>query len=207
MMRRVLTIALLGFLVTPLAAQAPEGLRVRIDRSADAQDPDDTPDLKVVAVGKGFRVTGGPAGTFWNPAQTATGNYTARATFTLIQPSPHVNYYGLVIGGSALEGAGQTYLYFIIAQNGAYQVRHRTGEAVHTLQGPAPHTAIRQPDANGQSTNAMEVRVAGDMISYVVTGAVVHTTPKAGIRTDGIVGARVNHLLDVQVDGLEVQRH
>jgi hypothetical protein len=37
---------------------------------------------------------------------------------------------------------------------------------------------------------------------------VVHTTPKAGMtaKTDGIVGVRVNHQLDVQVDGFAVQK-
>jgi hypothetical protein len=35
---------------------------------------------------------------------------------------------------------------------------------------------------------------------------VVHTEPKAGAlaKTDGIYGIRVNHLLEVQIDGLGV---
>jgi hypothetical protein len=206
MMHRVLILVLLGYLVVPLAAQAPEGLRVRVDESTSAEDPDDTKELRTVAAGKGFRVTGGPAGTFWNPAQTATGNYTARATFTLMKPSGHNNYYGLIIGGRDLEGPRQAYTYFLVAQNGTFQVRQRDGEGLTTIQGRTPHAAIRQPGANGQSTNALEVRVAGDSVSYVVNGTVVHTSPKANVRTDGIVGVRVNHLLDVQVEGLEVQR-
>ena len=206
MMHRVLILVLLGYLVAPLAAQAPDGLRVRVDESTNAEDPDDTKELRTVAAGKGFRVTGGPAGTFWNPSQTATGNYTARATFTLMKPSGHTNYYGLVIGGRDLDGPRQTYTYFLIAQNGTFQVRQRDGEGVSTIQGRTPHAAIRQPGANGQSANALEVRVAGDTVSYVVNGTVVHTSPKANLRTDGIVGVRVNHLLDVQVEGIEVQR-
>ena len=42
----------------------------------------------------------------------ATGNYTLKGTFTLVKPSDHTNYYGLVFGGSDLEGPKQTYLYF-----------------------------------------------------------------------------------------------
>lgn len=44
--------------------------------------------------------------------------------------------------------------------------------------------------------------------SYVVNGTVVHTTPKTGMtaKTDGIVGIRVNHLLDVHIEGFEVQK-
>src|SRR5690606_2682042 len=96
MLRRVFLIALLALIAVPLTAQTPEGWRVRIDRSQNAQDPDDTPDLKVATVGSGFQVTGGPAGTFWNPANTATGDYTLKANFTLVKPSGHVNYYGLI---------------------------------------------------------------------------------------------------------------
>lgn len=208
MLSRTLLIVLIAPLAVPLAAQAPEGWRVRVDRSQNAEDPDDRPDLKFVTMGKGFHVTGGPAGTFWNPAQTVTGDYTARATFTLMRPSPHVNYYGLVFGAGDLEGSGQNYIYFLVAQNGTYIVRHRAGNAVHDVQTSAPHTAVRQPDNNGRSTNTVEVRVSGNTISYVVNGTVVHTTPKTGMtaKTDGIVGVRVNHLLDVHIEGFDVQR-
>jgi len=207
MFRRALLIILIAFVATPLAAQAPKGWRVRIDRSKNAQDPDNTPDLKFVTMGKGFHVTGGPAGTFWNPAQTVTGNYTAKATFTLMKPSGHVNYYGLIFGARDIEGAGQTYVYFLIAQDGTYLIRHRAGEAVREIA-RTPHDAIRRPDAKGQSTNAIEVRVSGKTIAYVVNGTVVHTTPKAGLtaKTDGIVGIRVNHVLDVHIEGFEVQK-
>jgi hypothetical protein len=126
MIRRLLTMTLLGLLAVPLAAQAPEGWKVRIDRSTSAQDPDDTPNLKFAAMGKGFHVTGGPAGTFWNPANTAKGDFTAAANFTLIKPSGHVNYYGLVFGGADLEGGDQNYFYFIVAQDGTFQVRPRS---------------------------------------------------------------------------------
>jgi hypothetical protein len=50
----------------------------------------------------------------------------------------------------------------------------------------------------------LEVRVAGDTISYVVNGTVVHSAPKGATVTEGIVGVRVNHTLNVQVEGFEV---
>jgi hypothetical protein len=205
-MHRVLILGLTAALVAPLAAQAPEGLRVRVDQSTSASDPDDTADLAVVRQGNGFRVTGGPAGTFWNPSQTASGAYTARATFNLMKPSGHTNYYGLIVGGSNLDAPTQEYLYFLVAQNGTYQVRHRAGDQVHTIQGRTPHQAIRQPGDNGQSSNTLEVRVGADTIAFVANGTALHTMPRAGLRTDGIVGVRVNHLLDVHVEGLEIVR-
>ena len=195
-------------LIAPLAAQAPPGWQVRIDLSQNASDPDDVADLEVMAMGAGFHVIGGPAGTFWNPANRVAGNYTARATFNLMKPSAHVNYYGLTFTGADLEGARQKYLYFLVAQNGTFIVRARTGKEVDNVQARTPHATIRKPDADGRSTNTLEVRVAGNTISYVVNGTVVHTTPKSGATaaTDGIVGVRVNHLLDVHVDGFDVRR-
>jgi len=52
------------------------------------------------------------------------------------------------------------------------------------------------------------VRVEPDKIEYVVNGTTVHTTPKTGptAKTDGIYGLRVNHLLEVHVDGLAVSK-
>jgi hypothetical protein len=209
MLRSVFILVVSVFMLTPpLAAQAPEGWRVRIDRSENASDPDDVPDLKVAAVGKGFRATGGPAGTFWNPANRVTGNYTARATFNLMKPSGHVNYYGLVFGGSDLEGAAQKYVYCMVAQNGTFIIRSRAGEQTQDVRERVQHAAVRQPGADGRSTNTLEVRVAGNTISYVLNGNVVHTTPKTGATatTDGLVGVRINHVLDVQVEIFEVVR-
>lgn len=206
-MHRLLTLSvIIALLVVSVFAQAPEGLRVRVDRSTSAADPDDTQQLKTVAAGKGFRVTGGPAGTFWNPAHTATGNYTARAAFTLMKPSGHNNFYGLIVGGSALDAPSQAYLYFVVSQEGTYLIRARNGEQVEDVKGYTPHAAIQKPGANGQSVNTLELRVAGGNVSYVINNTVVHTAPKGSLTTDGVVGVRVNHQLDVQVDGPEVVR-
>ena len=198
----------LALLAVSLGAQAPAGWKVRVDRSQSATDPDNTPNLKFAPMGKGFHVTSGPAGTFWNPANTAAGDFTVRATFTLMKPSNHTNYYGLVFGGGDLDAAAQNYIYFLIAQDGTYLVKHRAGEATHDVQRATPNKAIQQPDAKGQSTNTLEVRVAGNTISYVVNGTVVHTTPKSGMtaKTDGIAGVRVNHVLDVHVEGFQVTK-
>jgi len=202
MMRRLFLGALIACLAMPLAAQS--GWKVRVDRSTNAQDPDNTPELKFMAMGKGFHVTGGPAGTFWNPANNATGNYTAKATFTLLKPSSHTNYYGLMFGGKDLDGAGQSYSYFVVAQNGTFLIKQRKGDQTTDVQGRMANAAIKQPDAQGSSVNALEVRVSGDTVSYVVNGSVVHTTPKSAVGTDGLAGFRVNHVLDVQVDGFEI---
>jgi hypothetical protein len=212
---------------------------VRVDRSVNAQDPDDSPNVKFVPIAGGFHITTGPAGTFWNPTNRVSGDYTVKATFTLLKPSGHVNLYGLVFGASTIEGLDQNYLYFLVGQNGSYVVRHRAGTAVYDVQQRTLHEAVKQPDANGRSRNDLEVRVSGATISYLVNDVVVLTTsrtPKdslqallsqrsagasdpaddtrrlinsikqASATTDGLVGIRVNHQLDVQVEGFTVQK-
>ena len=138
----------------------------------------------------------------------AMGAYTLKGTFTLLRPSSHVNYYGLVYGGSQLEGSGQNYLYFLVAQDGSYLVKHRAGnETTHDIQGRTPHSAVVAMDANGRSVNALEVRVGADATDFVVNGVVVYSAVKTGMagRTDGIWGVRVNHVLPaILVEGLGV---
>src|SRR6266545_2309642 len=209
MKRHIFAVTVALLVVVPLVAQAPKGWKVRADRSTTASDPDAAGDIKFVTMGTGFHATNPQAAVYWNPANTMTGNYTLKGTFTLMKPSGHTNYYGLVFGGSDLEGPKQKYVYFLVAQDGTWLIKQRDGDA--STQDVAPKTpsdAVKKPDASGKSTNALEVRVGADKIDFVVNGEVVHTEPKSGAtaKTDGIYGIRVNHLLEVQVDGLTVSK-
>src|SRR6185503_21054724 len=145
-----------------------------------------------------FHATNPKAAIYYNPANTASGTYTLKGTFTLMKPSGHNNYYGLVFGGSGLEGAQQSYLYFLVAQNGTFLVKRRDGDAsTVNVKARTPNDAIKKPGDDGKSTNALEVRVSGDKIDFVVNGTVVHSEPKGALKTDGFYGIRVNHLLEV----------
>ena len=202
MFRRVLPVVLMASFVASVAAQTPAGWKVHIDRSQNAQDPDNKSGVMFMSMGKGFHVSGGPAGTYWNPSNTATGNYTLKGTFTLVKPSNHTNYYGLVFGGNALDGPSQTYTYFLVAQNGSWLIKKRDGDAnTSNVVAATMNDAVKKPGADGKSTNALEVRVGADKVDFVVNGTVVHSMPKSGLKTDGIYGLRVNHLLEVMVDG------
>src|SRR6476646_11302318 len=121
-MKRLVSLAALALLVitVPLIAQAPKGWKVLADRSTSASDPDAAGAIKFVTAGSGFHATNPQAAVYWNPANTMSGNYTLKGTFTLMKPSGHTNYYGLVFGGSALEGAAQSYTYFLVAQDGTW---------------------------------------------------------------------------------------
>ena len=192
-----------------LFAQAPKGWKMRVDRSTSAEDPDAAGSIKFVTSGAGFHATNPQAAVYWNPADTATGNYTLKATFTLLNRSTFdTNFYGLVFGGSDLDGPKQQYLYFMVSHDGSWMIKRRDGGSASTVVGRTPNSAVKVPGADGKSVNALEVRVGASKIDYVVNGTVVTSTPKTGAtaKTDGIYGLRVNHMLEVQIDGLSVTK-
>ena len=204
-----LTAASLAFsTLLPLSAQAPSGWKMRVDHSTSASDPDAAGNIKFVAMNGGFHATNPQAAVYWNPANTASGNYTLKGTFTLMKPSGHTNYYGLIFGGSSLEGADQTYNYFEVAQDGTWLIKRRDGEGTSNIAPKTPDDAVQKPGADGKSVNALEVRVGADKIDFVVNGKVVHSEAKAGNagKTDGVYGIRVNHLLEVQTDNFGVAK-
>src|ERR1700730_4577621 len=109
--------------IAPAFAQAPKGWKVRGDHSADASDPDAAGAIKFVTSGSGFHATNPMAAVYWNPANTATGNYTLKAKFTQVKATGYNEYFGLVFGGADLAGAGQTYLYFMVSDDGSFLIK------------------------------------------------------------------------------------
>ena len=190
-----------------VSAQTPAGWKQRLDRSTSASDPDAAGTVKFVTMGNGFHATNPAAAVYWNPTNAATGNYTAKATFRLVKPSNHTNYYGIVFGGSDLDGSNQSYIYFTVAQDGTWLLKRRDGDVnAPTIAGKTASNLVKKPGADGTSVNDLEVRVQANKIDYVVNGTVVHSTPKTGMtaRTDGLVGLRVNHMLEVHIDNFAV---
>ena len=201
-------VALLGIpAAIPLGAQAPAGWKLRVDNTAQATDPGIAPLVEFAESNGGFRARNGQASTYFHPANTATGNYTLKGTFNVLRTTSPVEYYGLIFGGSDLEGAAQNYLYFMVAGNGSWLFKRRVGDETEEIGGPAPHDAVKKLDG-GKATNALAVRVRADKIECVVNGTIVHTAPKSGktANTDGIYGFRINHLLEIQVDGFALSK-
>jgi hypothetical protein len=207
-MRFVILVCVLALTtIAAVQAQTPAGWKLRIDQSTSASDPDAAGSVKFTTSGAGYHAVNPQAATYWTPTNRAMGTYAIKANFTLLEPSNHTNYYGLVFGASGLEGAQQRYMYFMVAQDGTWLLKQRTGENTPTVaRGASP--AVKKPDASGKSTNVVEVRVMPDKVDFVVNGTTVHSAPKSGAlaSTDGVYGFRVNHFLNVQVDQLAVSR-
>jgi hypothetical protein len=183
---------------TAAPAALPGGWRMRLDR-------DNLPaDYRLTTTPGGLRVTTvRAAGILYEPHTTATGAYRVDATLTQTKAPAHPEAYGLFIGGAGLETPAQDYLYFVVRGDGKYLIKHRAGEQVHTLADWTASPAVHSADGSGRATNALRIDVGRDSVRFYANGTRVAALPRV-VRTDGIVGLRVNHALDLQVEGPRV---
>jgi len=220
-MRQVLlTITALAITATGAVAQdadrsvADGGIKVagwqgRVDRRAASQGKT-TNDSKLVMEGGALRLSVGPAGNFWNPANTASGNYEVSATFKEHKmASDHPHSYGVFIGGADLTSNMETLAYCIVYGTGIYSVKTFHGEKVTTLVNMQASPAIAKANAGGESTNTVGWRVADGKASCVINGQVVKTFDRSELvatdklkSLDGTYGLRVSHNVELTVSGL-----
>jgi hypothetical protein len=186
----------------PVAGHGVEvpGWWARVD---DPKEP--TTGLKFTAMSGGLHATTGPNITFWDPQQTAEGDYTLKATFTVTKPPSHPVAYGLFIGGSNLEQDSQKYTYFVIREDGQFLVKKRDGAKTSNVGGDwAASPAVMGRTAGGQK-NELSIQVAGGRVSFMANGKEVASHPATALDTNGIVGLRVGHGMDIQIDGFAVE--
>jgi hypothetical protein len=173
----------------------PDGWRVRLDRAAATVDQ-----VTFMSHDGYVHLVLGPSGIFYRPDHSASGEYTAAATFTQNRAPHHPESYGLFVGGRDLEGGAQDYLYFLVRGDGRYLVKHRGGAETHTLIDWTEHPAVRPADAEGKATNALAVQAGDFGVRFLVNGTEVGQLPRSPhLTTDGVVGLRVNHNLDVKM--------
>ncbi len=184
------------------AAAGPAGWNVRLDRATA-----DRAQIAFTNMGPGMHVTSGPAAIFYNPANTKRGTYNAEVTFTQMKAPTHAEAYGLIWGANELQGDGQNYLYFVIRGDGKYLVRHRAGTATHDVQAWTEHPAIVKQGADGKQKNTLRIEVTATASKLYANGQLITEIPRAGMTgvTDGIIGLRVNHNLDMHIDGFVVR--
>jgi hypothetical protein len=180
----------------------PAGWSVRPDGGGMAN-------VKVALMSKGMHVTLGPAIILYRPGTAGSGPFHTLATFTQTRKPSHPEGYGLFFGGQALDGAGEKYTYFLVRGDGTFLVKRRDGASASEItKGWVASPAVRRADANGSATNLLEIDHKRDPSKYVfmVNGQAVYTIDAKDAQADGIVGLRVNHNLDVHIDGFDVHR-
>ena len=167
-------------------------------------------DSKIAEMGGGLHMTIGPAGTFWNPANTASGDYTVGATFKEGKSSAdHPHSYGVFIGGTKLNSPDQSYVYCVAYGSGEFLVRGFNGMTPVTYTKRQAHAAVKKAGADGSVTQEIAWTVKGDRAECSINGQVVAGFTKAELvgagklaSTDGIYGIRASHNVDVMVTGL-----
>jgi hypothetical protein len=207
--------------VIPGGGVFAQGWTGRID-AAEAANGQVLTNSKLSQEGAVLHVETGPATTYWNPANRATGAYTVKATFTeakYMNANSHPHPYGIVIGGNDLGTPQQSYLYCSAYGSGTFIVRgfgpsdDAARDNVFSLNGRgAPNDAVHKAAGQGQSvTQDIAVTVKADTVECAINGTVVGTYPKSDIvtagrlkSTDGVYGIRFAHNTDATVTGLTV---
>lgn len=172
-------------------------------------------DAKFVAEGKGYRVTTGPASTFWNPADMASGNYTVKATFTepkYMNLNDHPHPYGIMIAGNDMGTAQESFLYCAAYGNGNFIVRGFGPKPFQMNGRGESNAAVHKAAGKDQPvTQEIAVSVKPDSVQCAINGKVVASYPKSAVvgagklkSTDGVYGVRFAHNTDAIVTGLTV---
>jgi hypothetical protein len=173
---------------------------------------------KIATEGSAMHVTTGPAVAYWNPANTASGDYTVKATFTepkYMNVNDHPHPYGIFIAGNDMGTANQSYLYCAASGNGNFIVRG-FGPAPFQLNGGhgEANAAVHKAAAPGSPvTQDIAISVKGNDVTCSINGTVVGTYMKADLvsagklkSTDGVYGIRFAHNTDGLVSGLTVTK-
>ncbi|HKS06634.1 MAG TPA: hypothetical protein VJR92_10010 [Gemmatimonadaceae bacterium] len=176
---------------------------------------------KFATMGSGFHVTTGPAVTYWNPANTASGDYTIKATFDeakYMNLNDHPHPYGIMIGGNDLGTPNQSYLYCAAYGNGTFIVRGMapgTQRGTFRVNGNQPEASEAVNKAAGKDQPVKQeiaVSVKGGKVECSVNGKVVGSYDKAAVvgegklkSTDGVYGLRFAHNTEVHVSGFAKQ--
>jgi len=190
----------------------------KIDASEEAKGQT-LNNAKLSKEGDALHVTTGPAVTYWNPANKASGDYTVKATFNepkYMNLNSHPHPYGIVIAGNDMGTPQQSYLYCAAYGNGnfivrgfgpePFQMNGRRGEAnaaVHKAAGPGEPV-----------TQEIALSVKGNKVECAINGTVVATYDKSLLvadgklqSTDGVYGIRFAHNTEAIVTGLTMTSH
>jgi hypothetical protein len=153
----------------------------------------------------GWHATTGPAAILYNPANTASGEYKLESESFLF-PGDHAEGFGVFFGGKDLDKETQSYVYFLIRKDGQFIVKVREAAATRTLIPWTGHAAIVPHDGGKETAkNVLAVQVSKENVDFFVNGQQVGSVPRAQVSTDGVVGLRINHRINVHVTTLTVE--
>jgi hypothetical protein len=174
-------------------------------------------DTKLAGNGKMLQVTTGPAASYWNPANTASGNYTVSATFNepkYMNLNSHPHPYGIFIAGHDLGTDQDSELYCEAYGDGRFIVRG-FGPAPFQMNGRGePNDAVHKAAGPGEPVEQkIALSVKDGKVECAINGTVVASYDKAQVvadgklkSTDGIYGVRFAHNTEGTVADLKVTK-
>ncbi|HEX3702297.1 MAG TPA: hypothetical protein VHU82_03140 [Vicinamibacterales bacterium] len=171
----------------------PAGWSARLDNGSTKPDG-----VSFAPMGTGLHVKSGPAGIYFRPVDKSS---TVSAAFTQMEPSAHPEAYGVFIGGSDLQGPNQKYTYFVIRQDGKFLIKRRAGTETPSVMNWTDNAAIKRADSSGKMTNTLAIQTDKEKAHFLVNGTEVAAVPVAEIDVNGVAGLRVNHNLNVHIEG------
>ena len=190
----------------------------KIDASEEKQGQK-LENAKLAQEGHDLMVTTGPAVTYWNPANKATGNYTVKATFKepkYMNLNSHPHPYGIAIGGNDMGTDQQSFLYCAAYGNGNFIVRGFGPEAfqMNGRRGEMNDAVHKAADKGQPVTQEIAISVKGDRVECSINGTVVAGYDKSAAvsagklkSTDGIYGLRFAHNTEVVVSGFGMTKN
>lgn len=161
---------------------------------------------KFEAMGTGYHVTTGPAVILYRAADRAAAGFHTLAIFTQMKAPAHPEGYGMFVAGNALDADGQAYIYVLVRGDGRYLIKRRVGTAVTTIVDWAASPAVNKADGAGKATNKIEIQSSGGKLTVTINGQKLYETAATPAETSGIVGLRVNHNLDVHIEGFALHQ-
>jgi len=206
---------LTAFPLLAQGAKVPAGWMMRFDPPHGGRAAPPPSEASMETMGSGYHFKSGPMGAaiYYNPRDMGHGVYAATATFHAAHSMAHESY-GIFIAGTNLQDSTQNYLYLVIRpMDGHFAIGHRDSNgrptylaAMATSSSPAINVDAA---GDGSSTNTLTIHVAPDTVHFLVNGKLVQAVPKSalgGASTDGQTGIRINHNIDVHVDGWSVKQ-
>ena len=188
--------------------KTPTDWHVRLDKpnAEVVVGDDDQADIFFVAMVPGWHITTGPRAIFWHPGLSAEGSYRIESTIFLFDPGERREAFGILYGGSDLDGEEIAYDYFVLRNSGEYLIKRRRGAETEVIRDWTAHEAIVTygPDSEDSVKNVLAVEAGGERVRFLVNGVEVASVPRGEVATDGYVGLRVNHHLNLHVSDVKV---
>jgi hypothetical protein len=182
----------------------PAGWMVRFDPPRPGRPASTVAEVNFRVMAPGWHHNSGPAGIYYREADAPKGTYTVSATFAQMKSMQH-EAYGIFIGGSGLQSDKQNYLYFLVKPvDGTFLINHRSSDAkpVAVVPYTASDAINKDAPADGAAKNKLSITVGKDDVTFLMNDKVVKTLKKSeldGASTDGLVGLRLNHNLDLHI--------